>query len=347
MKKVIYIIITISLMFVLCSCRRNRNDNKNEYSKVYFEYFDTVITIQGYESNEDLFKEKINIITPLLKKYHELYDIYYEYSGVNNLCTINKKAYIEPVVVDDEIINLLKYAKSLQQVTNGMFNVAMGSVLKLWHDERDYASEYPYDAQLPNMEDLQEAAKYMNLDDVVINEENKTIFIKNEFTKLDVGAIAKGYACEQIGKVLRDAGVKSYILNLGGNIKLIGSKPKNQDFNVGIQNPIPGSDSVITTVKLSDYSVVTSGSYQRFYMVNDVRYHHIINPKTLMPENNYLSVSVIAKDSGLCDALSTALFNMTIEEGTKIIESFKDVYVIWIDSDQNIIYSNGLKEKFM
>ncbi len=345
MKKIIYIIITIFLLFILTSCKKPKQESKNQYQKMYFEYFDTVVTIIGYEKNEDLFKEKLQIIEPLLKKYHHLYDIYYEYNGINNICTINKKAYINPIVVDQEIINLIKYSKSLNKITNNMFNIAMGSVLKLWHDEREYASEYPYDAKLPDREALANASKYMNIEDIIIDEENSTVFIKNEYTKLDVGAIAKGYACEQIAKELFKTGTTSYIINLGGNIKLLGSKNEKENFVVGVQNPIPGDSSVIQKFSLANYSVVTSGSYQRYYTVDNVNYHHIINPKTLMPANYYLSVTVIAKDSGLCDALSTALFNMTIEEGTKIISTLDDIYVMWVDSNKQIIYSKGLEEK--
>ena len=131
----------------------------------------------------------------------------------------------------------------------------------------------------------------MNINDVVIDKENSTIFIKNEYTKLDVGSIAKGYVCEQIAKVLIENDVTSYILNLGGNIKLLGSKPKNKDFNVGVQNPTSNDNLLILNLK--DYSVVTSGSYQRYYIVDGVSYHHIINPETLMPENNFLSVTIV------------------------------------------------------
>ena len=131
----------------------------------------------------------------------------------------------------------------------------------------------------------------------------------------------------------------SYILNLGGNIKLIGTKPKGKDFNVGVQNPTSNDNSII--LKLTDYSIVTSGSYQRYYYVDGISYHHIINPETLMPENNFLSVTIVSKDSTLCDCLSTALFNMTIDEGKEVLKNFEDTYAMWIDTNENITYSDG------
>ena len=334
MKKNLLLGIVLTLLLVLTSCKK-----QELYAKTYFEYFDTVITISGYEENKEEFTSSLKLIEPLLEKYHKLYDIYYEYSGVNNICTVNKKAYLEPVKVDIEIINMLEYGFNMYDKTNGMLNLAMGSSLRLWHDERDYASEYPSEAKLPNMDKLLEASNYMNIDDVVIDKENSTIFIKNEYTKLDVGSIAKGYVCEQIAKVLIENNVTSYILNLGGNIKLLGTKPKGKDFNVGVQNPTSNDNSIVLSLK--DYSIVTSGSYQRYYMVDGVSYHHIINPKTLMPENDFLSVTIVSKDSTLCDCLSTALFNMTIDEGKEILNKFEDTYAMWIDKNNNITYSEG------
>lgn len=334
MKKLILCGVILTLSLMLSGCKK-----QELYSKTYFEYFDTVITISGYEKTIDNFNNNLKLIEPLFEKYHKLFDIYYEYSEVNNLFTVNKNAYLSPVTVDMEIINMLEYGFNMYDKTNGMLNIAMGSVLKLWHNEREYASEYPYDAKLPNYDKLQEASKYININDIILDKDNSTIYIKNEYTKIDVGAIAKGYVCEQISKVLIENNVKSYILNLGGNIKLIGSKPKNKDFNVGVQDP--NSNKNLTILSLKDYSVVTSGSYQRYYMVDGVRYHHIINPKTLMPQNNYLSVTIVSKDSTLCDCLSTALFNLTIEEGKEIIKNFEDTYAMWVDVNNNITYSDG------
>lgn len=333
--------ICIMSLFILSGCKK-----QELYTKTYFEYFDTVITISGYEKEKDDFVNNVEEIEKMLSEYHKLYDIYYEYSKMNNLCTINKKAYLEELVVDSKIIELIEYGKNMYELTNGMMNIAMGSVLRLWHNERTNASDYPEFAKIPDINDLEEASKYTNINDIVINKEKSTIFIKNEYTKIDVGGIAKGYVCEQIGKYLTDKGVSSYILNLGGNIKLIGSKPKNKPWTVGIQDPTNMNEQALI-LEVEDVSVVTSGSYQRYYLVDGIRYHHIINPNTLMPENDYLSVSIISKDSALCDTLSTALFNMSIEDGKKIISNIEDTYVLWIKIDESFEYSDGFCEKFL
>lgn len=340
MKKILLILLLL-LSLVSCSCKKNQ-----AFSKTYFDYFDTVITITGYETSENKFLEKIQIIEPLIKEYHQLYDIYNEYDKPN-LCTINKNAYIKPIQVDQKIIDLIKYSKTISNLTNHMFNIAMGSVLKLWQQEREKALKEPYISKLPDENKLKESGKYINQDNIIIDEQNQTVFITNPYTKIDVGAIAKGYATEQIAKQLIKNNATSYILNFGGNIKLIGSKPNNKNFKIDIQAPIEGSTKAITTLKLKNYSVVTSGSYNRYYYVGEKKYHHIINPTTLYPENRFLSVTVVGKNSGLCDALSTALFNLSVEEGTKIIEKFEDIYVLWIDQNQQMIYSNGFKKNFL
>mgnify|MGYP000762164883 FL=1 len=229
--------------------------------------------------------------------------------------------------------------------TSGMMNIAMGSVLKLWHDEREYASYHPnLEGKLPLMSDLEEAAKHTNILDIVIDDERNTVLLKDKLMRLDVGAIAKGYATEEIAKKLQSLGVSSYMLNVGGNIRLIGSKANGEKWKVGIQDPDESAtNNSIAILELQDFAIVTSGSYQRYYYVDGVKYHHIIDPKTLMPENKYVSVSVVAKDSALADALSTALFNLSLDDGKALIKDLNDVYVMWIDMDNKIHYSSGFE----
>ena len=314
------------------------------YSITYFDYFDTVTTIIGYEKKEEDFNERVIYIENLLKEYHRLYDIYDSYENINNLYTLNQEVGNE-VVVDQKIIDLLNYAIDMYNQTSGMMNIAMGSVLKLWHDEREYASYHPnLEGKLPLMSDLEEAAKHTNILDIVIDDERNTVLLKDKLMRLDVGAIAKGYATEEIAKKLQSLGVSSYMLNVGGNIRLIGSKANGEKWKVGIQDPDESAtNNNIAILELQDFAIVTSGSYQRYYYVDGVKYHHIIDPKTLMPENKYVSVSVVAKDSALADALSTALFNLSLDDGKALIKDLNDVYVMWIDMDNKIHYSSAFE----
>ncbi len=342
------LVLTIGLMIsvlLLTSCNCNCNLFNKKYEVTYFEYFDTVTSIIGYESNKKTFEKNATIIKEELAIYNQLYDIYYEYDGVNNLCTVNKNAGIKPVQVDQRIIDLLQYAKKMYYTTNKMVNVAMGSVLKLWHDAREYSIQHPNDAYLPTFEELQEASMHMDIEKIIIDEEKSTVYLEDKDMKIDVGAIAKGYATEQIAKRLKQEKITSYVLDVGGNIRTIGTKKKNEKWTIGIKNPNLESEKTnIQIVKVVDQSVVTSGSYQRYFIVNGIHYHHIISPITLYPINNFTSVTVITSDSGLADGLSTALFNLSIEEGKKLIDNLEDVEAMWIDTNYQITYSKHFLE---
>ena len=161
---------------------------------------------------------------------------------------------------------------------------------------------------------------------------------------LDVGAIAKGYAVEKIADYLEEKGVTSFIINVGGNVRTVGLNSENEPFKVGIENPDTESDEkYIEYIKISDMAVVTSGCYQRFYTVNGVNYHHIIDPDTLMPGENFMSVSVLAEDSGLGDAFSTSLFLMDIDEGKRLVEATDGVEAMWVLPDGELVYSSGFE----
>jgi thiamine biosynthesis lipoprotein len=159
---------------------------------------------------------------------------------------------------------------------------------------------------------------------------------------LDVGAVAKGYAVEMVARSLEEQGITGYLLNVGGNVRTVGSKQDGSPWIVGIENPADSeAEPYLAYLRLSGQSLVTSGSYQRYYVVNGKRYHHIIDPDTLMPHDLYLSVSVVCKSSADGDALSTALFCMTYEEGLTLIESIPDAEAMWVLPDGTKITSSG------
>lgn len=310
----------------------------------YYEYFDTVCTVISYAGDSaDTFSANCDAISALLREYHRLFDIYYEYADVNNLRTVNKNAASAPVKVDRKLIDFLLYAKEIHGLTNGATNIAMGSVLKLWHDAREDGIDDPENAYLPSSEELFEAAKHTNIDDLIIDEKENTVFFADPLMRLDVGAIGKGYAAERAAELLIERGVTSYVLNIGGNIRTIGSKPSGEGWTTGITNPDKSSeDEFVCKVIIKDTSLVTSGDYERFYEVDGVRYHHIIDPQTNMPAAYFSSISVFTKDSGLADALSTALFCMSYEDGLALVKKLGEVDVIWVSPDGNVKMTDGI-----
>ena len=343
LKKIIALILSLSLFTpILVSCKKE--EKSTVMSKSYYEYFDTVSTIFSYRGDsEEEFTANYTAVRDLLDEYHKLLNIYYEYTGINNVKTINENAGIEPVKVDEKLIDFLIYAKEMYTLTSGKMNITLGSVLKLWHDCREDGIADPENAKIPDMDQLTNAAEHCDINNLIIDKAAGTVYIADPEMQLDVGAIGKGYATEKAAELLIERGVSAYVLNIGGNIRTIGAKPDGKGWDTGITHPNKNaSEQFITKVNIKDISLVTSGNYERFYTVNGVSYHHIIDPATLMPAEYFSSVSIFTTDGGLADALSTALFCMSYEEGLALIESIGGVDVIWVGLDYSIKHTSGI-----
>lgn len=332
-------------MFSFASCKASE---KTKFSAHYFDYFDTATTIIGYTDTKEEFDLICEDVKLLLNEYHKLFTIYNRYENLNNLVTINDVTNGEHQVVevDEKIIDMLVFAKDMYKKTNGKVNIAMGSVLSIWHIYRNEGLDNPSAAQLPPADKLKEANNHTNINDLIIDEENNTVYLADPLMKLDVGAIAKGYAVEKIGDYLEDQGIDGFLLNVGGNIRTIGNVgEEGKPWKAGIENPDTENEEkpYVEYVKVAGESIVTSGSYQRFYVVNGENYHHIIDPETLMPGTNFKSVSVITDDSGLGDAFSTALFLMSYEEGKDLVEKTENIEAMWVMPGGEQRYSSGFE----
>ncbi len=347
MKKTLAIFLLFAFFFTFCmtGCDKSKKEYKTQTKDISYIYFDTVSIISSYgDTSEEEFAIYAKEADSLLGRYHKLFDIYHEYSGISNIYTINKNAGVSPVEVDDDLIEFLEYCKQLYTTTCGKTNIMLGSVLKIWHDHRELASEDPSSAAVPDHDRLTEAAKHASIDALVIDKDAKTVYITDPEASIDVGAIGKGYATERLYERLRSLGADSIALNIGGNLRTIGVKPSGEKWVSGITNPDRlSTQSFVCRVKIGDTSLVTSGNYERYYTVGGVKYHHIIDPVTLMPAGYFSSVSVFTEDSGLADALSTALFCMSYEDGLALIESLGGVEAIWVDTEYNVTYTSGVE----
>ncbi len=341
MNKKLIILIFISCL-LLTSCKSNE---LSRYEAEFLRLFDTVTRIVGYDKDQESFREKVQIIHDDLEEYHKLYDIYNDYEGINNIKTINDNAGIKPVEVDKRIIDLLVLSKKMYEETDGYVNIAFGSVLNIWHDYREKSIDDPENAQIPPMDILIEASEHTDISKLIIDEENKTVYLADKKMRLDVGAIAKGYAVQRAADNAIERGFKSILLNVGGNVCAIGAKPNDEKWNVGLQNPkLDEKNPYVYKLLLENESLVSSGNYQRYFMVDGVRYHHIINKDTLMPSNYFDAVSIICEDSGLADALTTALYNMSYEDGLELISKFENVEAVWNFEDESIKYTENFKK---
>ena len=340
---------------LLCSCSNSKKEQTLiQYSNASLDAgFDTVLYYQEWNTDNSISEKHFNEAVELFSHYNDLFDIYNEYDGMNNLKTINDNAGKEAVTVDQELIDLLLEAKEFYTYSEGEFDITIGSLLHVWHTFRENGislNENGQKGSVPPYSTLEEASKNKGWDKVEINDEDNTVYITDENISLDVGGIAKGFATEQVAKKLEqeeDIGIVA--INAGGNNRTIGTKQDGSPWRVRIQNP-DGGDKLLIVSKEGSCSFVTSGDYERYYEAEDgKKYHHIIDPSTLYPATLYRSVSIITTDSSVADCLSTSLFTLSIEEGKKVLEEYEKntgnhVDAIWVMSSDNAQDVSPLKQ---
>ena len=327
----------LAVCLLLCGCTPVMQAAPRQYTATFLTLFDTVTTVMGPGETEEAFQVKAQAIHDELETYHRLFDIYNEYEGIVNLKTINDGAGGAAMTADKAIIDLLLDCKAYYELTNGRVNAAMGSVLQLWHEARNEGIRDPRNARLPDEEALKQASLHTDLDCVIIDEGACTVQITDPELRLDVGAIAKGWATQRVA----ESAPSGMLISVGGNVCATGPKAADTPWVIGIQDP--EGEGNLHTVYLKEGSVVTSGDYQRTYTVAGKAYHHIIDPDTRMPGTRWRSVTVICPDSALADALSTALFLLPLEEGQALAENCQ-VRVFWVDAQGKEYMTSGFEE---
>ena len=332
----------------LSSCQSLASYTKYTYQ--FYGTFDTLIQFVGYAQSQGEFDAYGKMGEARFVELNKLFDVYNNYSGLVNAKTVNDQAGIAPVVVSKDLIALVKMAKEWYAKTGGKCNIAIGPVTNIWKTYRDAALADPTKAAVPPIADLQEAAKHTDIDKVIVDEANSTIFLAEAGMSLDLGAVAKGYACEIVAQELQKAGLDSVIVDGGGNIRLVG-RPRDsvrQRWGIGIQNPDGDpsnqNDTPLDIVFLHDTSFVTSGDYQRFYMVDGVRYSHLIDPTTLIPATYYRAVAVSYPDSGIADFMSTTLFLLPYDQSRALAESIPGLDAVWIFPGNHMEATDGMKK---
>ena len=334
---------------LLAGCAPKKQKELTRYSTVFYDVFDTVTQVIAYCESEEEFTTQMSELHADLVSYNQLFDIYNDYPGVTNIKTINDNAGKAPVEVDDRILSMLELADRMYQTTNGKLNIAMGSVLNIWHNYREAAAETETDAdnKLPSMEELEAAAQHCDINNLIIDEDAKTVYLADPEMSLDVGSVGKGYAVEMVCQAAEARGLTSALVSVGGNLRAIGKKPDGTEWTGGVENPWQSSDVYTSdsmlggAINMSDMALVTSGDYQRYFVVDGKRYHHLIDPDTLFPSAYFNGVTVLCSDSGLADCLTTGLFCMPLEEGQKIVESLDGVEAMWCTPDHEAITSSG------
>ncbi|MEG2909148.1 MAG: FAD:protein FMN transferase [Erysipelotrichaceae bacterium] len=347
-----YIKLLMISLLLLTGCS-SKSDTLNKYdATTTTSGFDTFIKLIAYTKDKDEFDNYFEQLKKGFIYYNQLFDKYNDYKGITNVKTINDNAGIKPVKVNKELINMIELSKEYYELTNHQFDITLGPVLNLWHDAREQgikANEEGKETTVPSIEALQLAKQIDGYDLIEINKKESTVFLNKEGASIDVGAIAKGYAAEQVAIKLEKNGLKHAIINAGGNVRIIGSKPSSDAWSVGIEIPNKKSmtsDSLASIHSSKSSSFVTSGDYQRYYLHEGKMMHHIIDPSTLQPARHARSVTVICENSGIGDALSTSLFTMSYEDGIKLIDTLKkqgiQVDAVWL-YDKNVPAPSGVK----
>ncbi|MDD2956353.1 MAG: FAD:protein FMN transferase [Oscillospiraceae bacterium] len=316
-----------------------------KYRGQFYGTFDTVVELVGYVAKEKDFDRYLAHAKERFQYYNQLFDKYNTYEGVANIKTINDNAGIAPVTVNEDLLDFLEFCMEWEQKTDGTVNIALGPVLSIWHDYREMYQGSD-DGEIPSMEALQEADRYTDVGLLEIDRERSTVYLPLKEMSLDVGCCAKGYATEKVGNELYEMGFTSFSISGGGNVRtydapLDGVREK---WGISIGNPFMEEDPAAQPLDIlfvRNCSVVTSGDYQRYYMADGKRYHHIIDPKTLMPASAYRSVTVVAEDSGVADLLSTALFIADLETGRAMAERL-GAQAVWVLPDGSMEITESL-----
>ena len=320
-RSVFFVTLALSLCLLLRGCKKA----PEPITKTSFQ-LNTVVTITIYDSSDvSLLEHAIDLCDEyenLFSRTRETSEIYRINQGLTNQLSPNTE-------------ELLEIALSYSRLSGGLFDPSIGPVSSLW----DFHAEEPH---VPKDEQIQAALPLINAEKIRIS--NHTITLE-EGMSLDLGAISKGYIADRIKEYLVKQGVKSAVIDLGGNVLCIGNRPDGTPFQIGVREPFQDTSVAATALSITDQSVVTSGIYERCFTMDGILYHHLLDPHTGYPcENDLASVTIISDHSVDGDALSTCCFLMGKEKGMALIDSLADVRAIFITREGELLYSEGFAD---
>ena len=316
-------------LFFLVSCEKQQTPSEQPVSQSRLLLGTSCkVTIYDYPTKE-IFEKSFARIQDIENKMST-------HITTSEVYQINQKAGIEPVKVSQDTFNVVQKALAVARLSNGAFDPTVGPLVDAWGIGSD-------SARVPPQEEIDSLLPLIDYRKVVLDEKNLTVYLPVEGMGIDLGGIAKGYAADEVAKILRDAKIEKAIINLGGNVLTIGSRVDDTPWRIGVQNPDAERGGHVMILKLEDQALVTSGPYERYLEVDGVVYHHILDTTTGYPiQTTLTSASIIAQDSFIADALSTALYSEGIEDGLALIESIENVDAIFIDNEKNLYLSQSL-----
>ncbi|NLY10828.1 MAG: FAD:protein FMN transferase [Firmicutes bacterium] len=289
-------------------------------------YMDTFVTISATGANSsEIVEQAFNEI----KRVEELFSRFLPASDVYKI-NVNAGKWVG---VSPEVIEVIEIGLKISGITNGAFDVTIGSLVTLWgFGTGDY--------RVPSEEELEQALLKIDYNKIQINKKTNEVFIPEGFV-IDLGGVAKGYAVDRATGVLKTNGIKHGMVNAGGDIVTIGPKVDGSLWRVGVQDPI-NTTEILLVIPMKDSAIVTSGDYQRFFIEDNVRYHHIIDPRTGYPAKGLTSVTVVAPSATEADLYSTAIFVLGLDKGKELVESLKEIEAVIVDTNGQVWISSGL-----
>ena len=334
LKRPIAFIIIAIIILTVTGCTTNKK--QEPLTRTEF-LMDTVVTLKIYDKQDKkILDEAIN----RLKEIENRMSVTIDTSDVSQ---INKNAGIKPVKVHDDVYYVIEKAKHFATISDGAYEPTIGPLVDLWNitgtDEKERST-------IPSEAEIKEKMALVNYKGLQLMEGN-SVYLNRKGMKIDLGGIVKGYAADEMKRIFLENGVKSAIIDLGGNIYAIGGKKNSNMWKIGIQDPFDITGNYIGIINIKDKSIVTSGDYERYFMYKGERYHHIIDSKTGYPSKNEVAgVSIISDKSINGDALSTALFILGVDKGTELIKKLGDVDAIFITKQKEIYVPERLTNNF-
>ncbi|MGZ7443293.1 FAD:protein FMN transferase [Paenibacillus sp. TH7-28] len=301
-------------------------------SETYF-IFDTVVTVRIYDdrATEQNFKDLDNLLKGIDSCISRT-------DSGSEISKVNASSGIAPVKVSTETFNLVAKALEYAKRTDGQFDPAIGNLVSLWNIGHE-------GAHVPPEEEITAARRLTDYRKIEMNEAAQEIYLQEKGMAIDLGSIGKGYAADRIYDYLAEQGFHSAIIDLGGNVYAMGTKPNGDEWNIGIQDPDKERGNQIGTIRVNDKTIVTSGIYERFFIENGKLYQHILDPTTGYPvDNGISSVTIVTDKSTDADALSTTLFVLGIDKGLEFVENTPNTEALFITKDKKLYATSGFKQ---
>ncbi|WP_367179370.1 FAD:protein FMN transferase [Clostridium sp.] len=258
----------------------------------------------------------------------------------SEISKLNSKAGKSGQKLSSDTYYVIEKSIEYSKLTGGALDATIEPIVSLWGIGTDKE-------RLPSKNEINGKLKLVNYKDIALDKKNSTVKLNGINQAMDLGAIAKGYTADEVKKVLLNNKINSALINLGGNVYAIGTNPDGDDWNIGIQNPLSTRGEYLGTISVTDKSIVTSGNYERFFIKDGIRYHHIFDPKTGYPaEEGLISTTIVSDKSIDGDALSTSTYILGLDKGIKLVESIKGVEAIFVTKDKKVYVTPGLKNNF-